>query len=256
MELVGSWTSGASVVQRRPLPREPKPRFCVPVTPFFTTVAPAACANARAGANVTPVPAEPDVPTIVIVTVSGFAPVESIVIVLPDDEAGDARQLDVRVTGGGRRRQSGRGRREVVDAAAARVLAARVVVGVVRAVDHDVMAVAAAVRGPVGRSGVGDRVVGVRPVAVGAVVLKAERNPVRPLLRDGDVVLLEPRHVRAVDPAAVTVRLGAVHAAVVAEVHAVRHVGSHAMPCGRRARLRRSTRSRRRRSSAGARRPS
>jgi hypothetical protein len=82
-EFDGSWTSGASVVQRRPLPREPKPRLCVPATPFFTTVAPCACANASAGANETPVPAAPDVPTVVIVTVSGLAPVESIVIVLP-----------------------------------------------------------------------------------------------------------------------------------------------------------------------------
>src|SRR3954471_24867380 len=82
-ELDGSWTSGASVVQRRPLPREPKPRLCVPATPFFTTVAPDACANASAGVSVTPVPAAPDVPTVVIVTVSGFAPVESMVIVLP-----------------------------------------------------------------------------------------------------------------------------------------------------------------------------
>src|SRR5512133_776472 len=79
----GSCTSGASVVHRRPLPREPKPRLCVPATPFFTTVAPDACANARAGVNVTPVPAAPEVPTAVIVTVSGFAPVESIVSVLP-----------------------------------------------------------------------------------------------------------------------------------------------------------------------------
>ena len=70
-------------MQRRPLPREPKPRLCVPATPFLTTVAPAACANASAGVNVTPVPVAPCVPTTVIVTVSGFAPVESIVIVLP-----------------------------------------------------------------------------------------------------------------------------------------------------------------------------
>ena len=55
----------------------------MPATPFFTTVAPDACANARAGVNVTPVPLAPAVPTTVIVTVSGFAPVESIVIVLP-----------------------------------------------------------------------------------------------------------------------------------------------------------------------------
>src|SRR5262249_51357018 len=82
-ELDGSWTSGASVVQRRPLPREPKPRLCVPVTPFFTTVAPDACAKASAGVNVTPVPPAPDVPTAVMVTVSGFKPVESIVSVLP-----------------------------------------------------------------------------------------------------------------------------------------------------------------------------
>src|SRR3954453_11253508 len=82
-EFDGSWTSGASVVHRRPLPREPKPRPCVPATPFFTTVAPDACAKASAGAKVTPVPPAPCVPTTAIVTVSGFAPVESIVIVLP-----------------------------------------------------------------------------------------------------------------------------------------------------------------------------
>ena len=55
----------------------------MPATPFFTTVAPDACANASAGVKVTPVPVAPEVPTAVIVTVSGFAPVESIVIVLP-----------------------------------------------------------------------------------------------------------------------------------------------------------------------------
>src|SRR3954468_19888229 len=79
----GPGTSGASVVHRRPLPREPKPRLCVPVTPFLTTVAPEACANASAGAKVTPVPVAPAVPTAVIVTVSGFVPVESIVSVPP-----------------------------------------------------------------------------------------------------------------------------------------------------------------------------
>src|SRR6185295_14631145 len=79
----GSCTSGASVVQRRPLPREPKPRLCVPATPFLTTVAPEACAKASAGAKLTPVPPAPDVPTVVIVTVSGLAPVESIVSVPP-----------------------------------------------------------------------------------------------------------------------------------------------------------------------------
>src|SRR6188472_4361150 len=82
-ELDGSWTSGASVVHRSPLPREPKPRLCVPVTPFLTTVAPDACAKTSAGVKVTPVPVAPDVPTTVIVTVSGFAPVESIVSVPP-----------------------------------------------------------------------------------------------------------------------------------------------------------------------------
>src|SRR3954447_11219174 len=45
---VGSGTGGASVGQRRPLPREPNERFCDPTTPVLTTVAPAACANASA----------------------------------------------------------------------------------------------------------------------------------------------------------------------------------------------------------------
>ena len=48
-----------------------------------SAVAPDACATASAGVNVTPLPVAPAVPTVVIVTVSGFAPVESIVIVLP-----------------------------------------------------------------------------------------------------------------------------------------------------------------------------
>src|SRR5215831_5370779 len=48
-----------------------------------SAVAPAACANARGDVSVTPVPVAPAVPTEVIVNVSGLAPVESIVIVLP-----------------------------------------------------------------------------------------------------------------------------------------------------------------------------
>src|SRR5690349_21700334 len=82
-EFDGSWTSGASVVHRRPLPREPKPRFCVLGTPFFQTVVPDAWANASAGVKSTPVPPAPGVPTFVIVAVSGFAPVGSMVKVPP-----------------------------------------------------------------------------------------------------------------------------------------------------------------------------
>ena len=52
-------------------------------TPFTVTNAPLACAKASAGANVMPVPPEPDVPTAVIVTVCGFAPVGSTVSVPP-----------------------------------------------------------------------------------------------------------------------------------------------------------------------------
>ena len=81
--VVGSSTSGASVVHRRLLPREPKLTFAELGTPFFHTVAPEACAKARAGVNVTPVPPEPEVPTAVIVTVSGLAPLASIVSVPP-----------------------------------------------------------------------------------------------------------------------------------------------------------------------------
>ena len=122
-------------------------------TPFFTTVAPDACANASAGEKLTPVPPAPEVPTVVIVTVSGFAPGRVDRERPADDEAGDARELDVRRADGGCRRERRRGERLVVDAAAAGVLAARVVVGVVRAVDHDVVAVAAAVRGQFAATG-------------------------------------------------------------------------------------------------------
>jgi len=52
-----------------------------------------------------------------------------------------------------------------VHAAATGVLAARVVVGVVLAVDDDVVAVAAAVRRPVRRDRIRDGVVDVRPAA-------------------------------------------------------------------------------------------
>lgn len=47
------------------------------------TAAPLACANASAGVNVIPVPVAPAVPTVVIVTVSGFAPAGSTVINWP-----------------------------------------------------------------------------------------------------------------------------------------------------------------------------
>jgi hypothetical protein len=62
---------------------EPKRRLTEPGTLFFETVAPEACAKASAGVNVVTVPPEPFVPTVAIVTVSGFAPVVSIVSVWP-----------------------------------------------------------------------------------------------------------------------------------------------------------------------------
>src|ERR1051326_1485286 len=52
-------------------------------TPFTLTTAPCACAEARAGVNVMPVPAAPAVPTVVIVTVWGLAPAASTVSVFP-----------------------------------------------------------------------------------------------------------------------------------------------------------------------------
>ena len=56
-----------------------------------------ACAKASAGANVMPVPPAPAVPTVVIVTVSGFEPRSVDGQRVAGDHAGDARDLDVRV---------------------------------------------------------------------------------------------------------------------------------------------------------------
>ena len=49
----------------------------------LVTDEPLACANDRAGVNVIPVPVAPDVPTVLIVTVSGFTPAASTTMFWP-----------------------------------------------------------------------------------------------------------------------------------------------------------------------------